>query len=79
MVSVNVNNGLFSAQLNAPASVWSGAERFLEIQVGATTLSPRVRLNPTPYANTASLVNMFQTGTQNPDRMIITHSPAYTD
>jgi hypothetical protein len=78
-MSVNVNNGLFTVQLNAPASVWSGAERFLEIQVGATTLSPRVRLNPTPYANTSTLLNMFQSGTSNPDRMVITHSPAYTD
>ncbi len=78
-LNVNVNNGLFTVQLNAPASVWSGAERFLEIQVGATTLTPRVRLNPTPYANTASMVNMFQTGTQNPNRMIITHSPTFNE
>jgi len=77
-ISVNVNNGLFTVQLNAPASVWSGAERFLEIQVGATTLSPRVRLNPTPYANTATQINLFQSGISNPDRMVITHSPAYT-
>lgn len=78
-VTVNVNNGLFTVLLNAPASLWSGADRFLEIQVGSTTLSPRVRLNPTPYANTASLVNMFQSGTENPNRMVITHSPAYPD
>jgi hypothetical protein len=76
---VNVNNGLFTVQLNTPASVWTGAERFLEIQVGATTLSPRVRLNPTPYANTAAQINMFQSGVSNPDRMVITHSPSYTD
>jgi hypothetical protein len=49
-VTVNVNNGLFTVQLNAPASVWSGADRFLEIQVGSTTLSPRVQITPTPYA-----------------------------
>lgn len=78
-ISVNVNNGLFTVQLNAPASVWSGAERFLEIQVGATTLSPRVRLNPTPYANTATQINLFQSGTNNPDRMVITHSPSFLD
>ncbi|MCX7926114.1 MAG: hypothetical protein N2554_09920, partial [Fimbriimonadales bacterium] len=78
-LNVNVQNGLFTVQLNAPASVWSGSERFLEIQVGATTLAPRVRLNPTPYANTASLVNMFQTGTENPNRMVITHSPAFSN
>ncbi|GIV11582.1 MAG: hypothetical protein KatS3mg020_1073 [Fimbriimonadales bacterium] len=78
-VTVNVNNGLFTVQLNAPASVWSGADRFLEIQVGSTTLSPRVRLTPTPYANTATQINMFQSGVSNPNRMVITHSPDYTD
>jgi hypothetical protein len=51
----------------------------LEIQVGATTLSPRVRIGSTPYANTATLLNMFQSGTMNPDRMVITHSPAFTN
>jgi hypothetical protein len=79
VLTVNVNNGLFTVQLNAPASVWTGAERFLEIQVGATTLSPRVRLNPTPYANTSTLLNMFQSGNSNPDRMVITHSPAFAN
>jgi hypothetical protein len=75
-LTVNVSNGLFTVQLNPPVSVWTGADRFLEIQVGATTLSPRVRIGSTPYANTATLLNMFQTGTTNPDRMVITHSPA---
>jgi hypothetical protein len=78
-VTVNVNNGLFTVQLNAPASVWSGADRFLEIQVGGTTLSPRVRITPTPYANTATQINLFQSGTSNPDRMVIAHSPAFTN
>jgi hypothetical protein len=75
-LTVNVSNGLFTVQLNPPVSVWTGADRFLEIQVGATTLSPRVRIGSTPYANTATLLNMFQSGTMNPDRMVITHSPA---
>jgi hypothetical protein len=76
-LTVNVANGLFTVQLNPPASIWTGADRFLEIQVGATTLSPRVRIGSTPYANTATLLNMFQSGTMNPDRMVITHSPAF--
>jgi hypothetical protein len=75
-LTVSVSDGLFTVQLNPPASIWTGADRFLEIQVGATTLSPRVRIGATPYANTATLLNMFQTGTTNPDRMVITHSPA---
>jgi hypothetical protein len=78
-LTVSVSNGLFTVQLNPPASIWTGADRFLEIQVGATTLSPRVRIGSTPYANTATLLNMFQSGTTNPDRMVITHSPAFTN
>jgi hypothetical protein len=78
-LTVNVSNGLFTVQLNPPVSVWTGADRFLEIQVGATTLSPRVRIGSTPYANTATLLNMFQSGTTNPDRMVITHSPAFSN
>jgi hypothetical protein len=78
-LTVNVSNGLFTVQLNPPVSVWTGADRFLEIQVGATTLSPRVRIGSTPYANTATLLNMFQSGTMNPDRMVITHSPAFSN
>jgi hypothetical protein len=78
-LTVNVSNGLFTVQLNPPVSIWTGADRFLEIQVGTTTLTPRVRIGATPYANTATLLNMFQTGTTNPDRMVITHSPAFTN
>jgi hypothetical protein len=78
-LTVNVSNGLFTVQLNPPASIWTGADRFLEIQVGATTLSPRVRIGSTPYANTATLLNMFQSGTMNPDRMVITHSPVFSN
>jgi hypothetical protein len=75
-LTVSVSNGLFTVQLNPPVSVWTGADRFLEIQVGATTLSPRVRIGSTPYANTATLLNMFQSGHNNPDRMVISHSPS---
>jgi hypothetical protein len=78
-LTVNVSNGLFTVQLNPPVSIWTGADRFLEIQVGTTTLTPRVRIGATPYANTATLLNMFQTGTTNPDRMVITHSPTATN
>jgi hypothetical protein len=78
-LTVNVSNGLFTVQLNPPASIWTGADRFLEIQVGTTTLTPRVRIGATPYANTATLLNMFQSGISNPDRMVITHSPTATN
>jgi hypothetical protein len=59
-INVSVANGLFTVELNFPASVWDGGLRYLEIQVGGTTLSPRVKINPTPYAiraNTAGTAN----------------------
>jgi hypothetical protein len=79
-LTVPVSNGLFTVQLNTDISIWTGADMFLEIQInppGGPILSPRVRIGSTPYANTATLLNMFQTGTANPDRMVITHSPAF--
>ncbi|MCX7924774.1 MAG: hypothetical protein N2554_03065 [Fimbriimonadales bacterium] len=58
---LNVQNGLFTVELNF-GIVWSGPDRFLEIRVrpgastGAfTTLSPRVKVNPTPYSHFALL------------------------
>ena len=75
-VAVPVSNGLFSVELNFPASIWDGGTRYLEIQVGATTLSPRVKINPTPYAST---LRLFESGVSNPDRMVIAHSPAFTN
>lgn len=50
---VNVTNGLFTQELDFGA-VWNGSNRWLEIQVGGNILSPRVKVNPTPYAHTAS-------------------------
>jgi hypothetical protein len=75
-LSVSVANGLFTVELNFPASVWDGGLRYLEIEVGGTTLSPRVKINPTPYAST---IRMFESGALNPDRMVITHSPAFSN
>jgi hypothetical protein len=49
-VSVPVSNGLFTRELNF-GSVWDGSDRYLEIQVGSTVLSPRVKINPTPYTS----------------------------
>jgi hypothetical protein len=76
-IPVQVSNGLFTVQLNTDISIWTGEDLFLEIEVAGTTLTPRVRIGSTPYANTATLLNMFQTGTNNPNRMVITHSPAF--
>ncbi|MFQ3610012.1 MAG: hypothetical protein SNJ72_00810, partial [Fimbriimonadales bacterium] len=47
--NVSVQNGLFTVSLDFGA-VWTGADRYLEIQVGSTTLGPRVKVTATPYA-----------------------------
>ncbi len=47
--NVAVQNGLFTVNLDF-GNVWDGADRYLEIAVGSTVLSPRVKINPTPYA-----------------------------
>jgi hypothetical protein len=61
--AVAVSNGLFTATLNFGNGAFTGADRWLEITARATggtnftTLSPRQKLTPTPYAifaNTAS-------------------------
>jgi hypothetical protein len=49
---VNVQNGLFTVVLDF-GTVWTGGDRYLEIQVGSTTLSPRVKITPAPYASFA--------------------------
>jgi len=47
--TVTVQNGLFTVELNF-GTVWTGADRYLEISVGSTTLAPRVKITPAPYA-----------------------------
>ncbi len=49
---VSVQNGLFTVALDF-GNVWNGADRYLEITVGSTVLSPRVKINPVPYASFA--------------------------
>jgi hypothetical protein len=55
ITGVSVQSGLFTVTLNFGA-VWDGTDRFLQIAVrptgigSYTTLSPRVRIAPTPYA-----------------------------
>ncbi|GIV07485.1 MAG: hypothetical protein KatS3mg017_0687 [Fimbriimonadales bacterium] len=51
--NVAVQNGLFTVQLDF-GSVWTGQDRYLEIAVGSDTLSPRVKITPTPYASYAA-------------------------
>jgi hypothetical protein len=57
--NVNVQNGLFTVVLDFGA-VWTGGDRYLEIQVGSTTLAPRVKITPAPYASFASSAGFAQ-------------------
>jgi len=43
-LTANVPNGLFTVQLNLSTSIWTGVDMFLEIQVGAATLTSRVHI-----------------------------------
>ncbi|MBI2843111.1 MAG: tail fiber domain-containing protein [Armatimonadetes bacterium] len=47
---VNVSGGLFTVELDFGTSAFDGSDRWLEITVGAETLSPRTKINSTPYA-----------------------------
>lgn len=49
-VAVNVANGLFTQELTFNTAHFTGAERWLEIVVNGTTLTPRIKLNRTPYS-----------------------------
>ncbi|MCG3131848.1 MAG: hypothetical protein FLDDKLPJ_02658 [Phycisphaerae bacterium] len=48
--SVSMADGLFTVQLDFGAAAYSGDERWLEISVEGTTLSPRQLLTAAPYA-----------------------------
>jgi hypothetical protein len=47
---VNVQNSFFTAELDFGTTAFTGANRWLEIIVNGTPLSPRVKINPAPYA-----------------------------
>ncbi|MFO0829849.1 MAG: tail fiber domain-containing protein [Phycisphaerales bacterium] len=57
---VDLSDGLFTANLDFTAGgtiggVFDGNDRWLEIEVNGTTLTPRQKLNATPHAAVASL------------------------
>jgi hypothetical protein len=47
---VQVNNGLFTVDLDVPQSAFNGQALWLSIQVGGQWLTPRQELLPVPYA-----------------------------
>jgi hypothetical protein len=50
--AVSITNGYFTTELDFGA-VFTGSDRWLEIKVGSTILTPRQKVNPTPYAQYA--------------------------
>jgi len=66
--TVQVNNGIFSAQVNTlnefGNNIFNGEERWLQVEVkcsgdpGYTTLSPRQALLPAPYAHNTKAVSL---------------------
>jgi len=62
LTNAPVQNGLFTVSLDFGA-VWDGADRYLQIAVrpagsgSYTTLSPRVKINPAPYAIRAGVAS----------------------
>ncbi|MCW5935211.1 MAG: hypothetical protein KIT45_13080 [Fimbriimonadia bacterium] len=46
-----VANGLFTVDLNFGATAFTGADRWLEMAVNGTTLTPRMKITAAPYAS----------------------------
>src|SRR5512137_2574431 len=66
-IALPVTNGRFSVALGSlivmDDDIYNGDDRFLEIQVDAQILSPRTRLNSTPYSFRVESVNGATGGT----------------
>ena len=72
--NVAVANGIFSARLDFGASAFPGADRFLEINVAGTVLSPRSQITLTPYAIRALTVTGPVTGANAAQTLLVTNS-----
>ncbi len=60
--SVNVQDGLFSVELDFGPSSWNNTDRWLEIVVDGSTLSPRQPVNRSPYAITTRGLSVNSNG-----------------
>ncbi len=49
-ITVSVEKSLFSVPLAFPTNLWTGADRWLEVQIGAEILTPRQKIRWVPYA-----------------------------
>lgn len=73
-MSVSVTNGTFAALMDFGAAAFPGADRYLEVTVGGTTLTPRSKLNSTPYAIRALTVTGPVTGTNPAATLTVTNA-----
>lgn len=84
--------GLFSVQIGTGTALsgtfstidWAGALKYLQVEFDPAGTTSYIDMGTTqlisvPYAKVANGINMFTGGTDNPDKMIIIHSPAYED
>jgi hypothetical protein len=55
--AVSITNGYFTTELDFGA-VFTGSDRWIEIKVGSTILTPRQKINPAPYAQYAFGANL---------------------
>src|SRR5664279_6565275 len=51
--TVAVDQGLFTSRLDFGIVAYDGNKRFIQVQIGATTLSSRTEITSAPYANAA--------------------------
>jgi len=61
---------------------WNHAPMYINVQADTTGATSFVdlgtsQLAASPYAKSANGITMFQTGTSNPYKMVVSHSPAY--
>lgn len=87
--AVNVENGVFTVQLDYAIAPFTGADRFLEISVrrnsgeGYVPLTPRQRLTSSPYAirslNSSVSDNASQLGGVNANQFVQTTDPRMSD
>lgn len=82
--------GLFSCQIGTGTVLsgtfagvdWKGGLKFLQVELDPAGGTSYIDMGTTqlvsvPYAKVANELNVFASGTSNPDKMVIIHSPAY--
>lgn len=66
-MSVQVQGGLYNADVPFPPSVFDGTSLFLEVSINGETLAPRIPIVSVPYAYQAGLAVTVAPGSVGPD------------